>query len=381
MCAQQRLSVIATHVAGSSERASDIDAAAAVLLDDSAEPESFEVRMQRQWRERVSIDFCCSLSTTHHCLRSLRVQVRVATPEEISEANIAGYVFVGDAEAPSREDRSRVEEMLRDSDSWNIAAFSSITGSAVGQLVSMPWKMAPGATSVAELAVGAVTMVGTLPEYRRRGFLRTFMTQLFIELRRTGQSVAALWASMAAIYQRYGYSQCTAVQTYTVDTVDIKFHDMDGGSCIVSRRPMVAAMPQVELLYREWSRGRVCAPSWETRARRWAPEKGPSVVEGWGEPTSTSNVAVATDSTGAPRGYVVYKFESSDTDWEHRTRFQQLTISEMIGLDADAYRSLWSYIARHDLVGRVKHIAAPIDDPATELFLEERFCSLWCAFN
>ncbi len=331
----------------------------------------------QQWRAEGA-HFRCKLSTRHHCLRSLRAQVRVATPEEISEANIAGYVFGGNAEAPSREDRSRVEEMLRYSGSWNIAAFSSITSSAVGQLVSMPWKMAPGATSAAELAVGAVTMVGTLPEYRRRGFLRTFMTQLFAELRRTGQPVAGLWASMAAIYQRYGFSQCTAVQTYTVDTVDIKFHDMDGGSCVVSRQPMVAAMPQLELLYREWSCGRVCTPSWETRARQWAPGKGPSIVEGWGQPTSTSNVAVATDSTGAPRGYVVYKFESGDTDWEHRTRFQQLTIGEMIGLDADAYRSLWSFIARHDLVGRVKHIAAPIDDPATELFLEVSFCSLWC---
>jgi GNAT superfamily N-acetyltransferase len=308
---------------------------------------------------------------------SLRAQVRVATPEEISEADIAGYVFGGNAEVPTSEDRSRVEDMLRYSDSWNIAAFSSTTGSAVAQLVSMPWKMAPGASGAAELAIGAVTMVGTLPEYRRRGFLRTFMTQLFAELRRTGQPVAGLWASMAAIYQRYGYSECTAVQTYTVDTVDIKFHDMDGGSCVVSRQPMAAAMPQLELLYREWSCGRVCAPSWETRARLWTPGQGPSVEEGWGGPTSTSNVAVATDAhTGAPRGYVVYKFESGDTDWKHRTRFQQLTIGEMICLDADAYRSLWSFVARHDLVGRVKRIAAPIDDPATELFLEVRFCSL-----
>lgn len=300
--------------------------------------------------------------------------MREATPEEISEANVAGYVFGGSAEPPSMESRARVEDMLRRSDSWNIAAFSSTTGSAVAQLVSMPWKMAPGASGAAELVVGAVTMVGTLPEYRRRGFLRKFMTQLFAELRRTGQPVAGLWASMAAIYQRYGYSQCTAVQTYQIDTVDIKFHDMDGGSCTVSRVPMVAAMPQLELLYREWSRGRICAPSWEARAKQWAPGHGPSVEEGWGGPTSTSHVAVAIDSDGAPRGYLVYNLESGDS--EHRTRFQQLTIGEMIFLDTDAYRSLWSFIARHDLVGRVKHIAASIDDPATELFLEVRFCSL-----
>ncbi len=42
MRARQRLAAIAAHVA-SGERAGDVDAAAAVLLDDSAEPESFEV--------------------------------------------------------------------------------------------------------------------------------------------------------------------------------------------------------------------------------------------------------------------------------------------------------------------------------------------------
>ena len=39
---------------------------------------------------------------------------------------------------------------------------------------------------------------------------------------------------------------------------------------------------------------------------------------------------------------------------------------------ADAYRSLWSWLARHDLVGRIVWTRAPIDDPALELFVEPR---------
>jgi hypothetical protein len=210
--------------------------------------------------------------------------------------------------------------MLRSNDSWIIAAMSSATGGAVAQLVSMPWQMAPSASGAPPLSFGAVTMVGTLPEFRRRGFLRAFMTQLFAQLKENGLPVAGLWASMAAIYQRYGYSECTAIRTYQVDSVDIKFHDGDGGSCSVARKPMAAALPTLELLYREWSSGRLCAPSWETRAKTWpADTGGPPVVEGWGGSSPTPHVAIATDATGAPRGYVVY---TTAGGLEHRTRFQ-----------------------------------------------------------
>ena len=49
-----------------------------------------------------------------------------------------------------------------------------------------------------------------------------------------------------------------------------------------------------------------------------------------------------------------------------------MLIRDLAWLTSDAYRSLWSWVARHDLVGRVRWSNAPIDDPATELFLEPR---------
>ena len=56
----------------------------------------------------------------------------------------------------------------------------------------------------------------------------------------------------------------------------------------------------------------------------------------------------------------------------HRTRGQELTIKDLVWRDADTYRSLWSWIKRHDLVGRVVWLRAPLDDPAPELFVEPR---------
>ena len=56
----------------------------------------------------------------------------------------------------------------------------------------------------------------------------------------------------------------------------------------------------------------------------------------------------------------------------HRARDQELVIRDLAWLDADAYRSLWRFIASHDLVGRVRWSNAPADDPAAEFFLEPR---------
>ena len=54
-------------------------------------------------------------------------------------------------------------------------------------------------------------------------------------MREAGQNVAALWASLAAIYQRFGYAMTTVMRTYAVDTDDIRFFDGDGGNGRVVR--------------------------------------------------------------------------------------------------------------------------------------------------
>jgi predicted acetyltransferase len=48
----------------------------------------------------------------------------------------------------------------------------------------------------------------------------------------------------------------------------------------------------------------------------------------------------------------------------HPTRAQELVVKDLVWLNADAYRSLWSWLGRHDLVGRISWMRAPVDDPA-----------------
>src|ERR671913_207035 len=55
------------------------------------------------------------------------------------------------------------------------------------------------------VGIGAVTAVAVLPTHRRRGLLTAMMRRQLESIRDAGEAVAALWASEAAIYGRFGF--------------------------------------------------------------------------------------------------------------------------------------------------------------------------------
>ena len=69
-------------------------------------------------------------------------------------------------------------------------------------------------------------------------------------------------------------------------------------------------------------------------------------------------------------GYLVYVFREGRV--EHIARKQEMKIRDFVWQDENAYKSLWSFVAKHDLVGRVVWANAPMDDPAVDMFSEPR---------
>ena len=63
-------------------------------------------------------------------------------------------------------------------DSWGMGAFTTPEGRAVSQLVSYPGSLGDRHPGAYTREVAAIADVGTSPEFRRRGLLRTMMTQL-----------------------------------------------------------------------------------------------------------------------------------------------------------------------------------------------------------
>ncbi len=240
---------------------------------------------------------------------------------------------------------------------WTLCAFDGPTMAT--SYAAFPFTIrANGGT----LAYAGITAVGTRPEYRRRGLLRQIMTQAFAEQRERGQSVAGLWASQAAIYQRYGFAALGACRQYSVDTVDIQFHDGMTGTLTPERHTATDALDPVKTIYRDFIAGRFgylhrAQVMWRDTVMAETDESGPV----W---------CALVHNEHEPRGYVIYTLRANKVN--HAARGQEIVIRDLAWLDAEAYRSLWSYLSQHDLVGRIVWENAPVDDPLVDLLAEPR---------
>ena len=241
---------------------------------------------------------------------------------------------------------------------WTLCAFDGTR--LVSSFATIPFTMRANGTAV---PLGGVSAVGTLPEYRRQGLVRRITTQAFADMREQGQAVAALWASQAAIYQRYGYAMASVLRNYRVDTADIGFHDGDDGSSRVEQLDVASGYDLVKQVYIAFIADRMCylhraRPLWLNNALD---------EDDAGSPI---HIALSRDADGRPDGYAIYTLRAGRQD--HASRGQEIAIRDLAWLSPGAYRSLWSFIGRHDLVGSVRWDNAPSDDPAVEFFMEPR---------
>ncbi len=281
-------------------------------------------------------------------------EIRPATQDEMGQlGELGGYVYggtFGDGPDNTISRANRPE--------WTLCAFDGPR--MVSSTSAIPFTMQANGNA---MPLAGVSTVGTLPEYRRQGLVRRLTTRAFADMRERGQAVAALWASQAAIYQRYGYAMTSVQRTYSVDSVDIGFHDGAGGSATVERLDVDAGYGIAKQLYIDYIADRTCylhraKALWLNNALEDVESEGPI------------HIGICCDASGEGQGYVVYTLRAGKRD--HPSRNQEIVVRDLVWLTLDAYRSLWSFLARHDLVGRVLWRSAPLDDPAPELFMEPR---------
>lgn len=284
-------------------------------------------------------------------------EFRAAAPGEMGQlGQLTGYAYGGSFgdgpdNIPARANRPE----------WTLCAFDR--DRMVASYATIPFTMRANGVPI---PIGGVSAVATQPEYRRRGLVRAITTRSFHHLRHQGRPVAALWASQAAIYQRYGYAQVTVNRSYRIDTADIGFADGDPGPGLVRHLDPDdpdAAYQLIKGLYIDYVAPRTgylhrSRALWDNNALRMVADDGPV------------QVAVSYRDDGRPDAYAVYTLRSDRVD--HPTRGQELVVRDLGWLSGAGYRSLWSWFTRHDLVGRVRWDTAPVDDPAPELLVEPR---------
>ncbi|MGE0598352.1 MAG: enhanced intracellular survival protein Eis [Dehalococcoidia bacterium] len=260
------------------------------------------------------------------------------------------YVF---ASAPSPED-----DLTRPAPDWTTCAF--VDGQLATTLTTLPFTVRLNGNPV---KMGGVTAVGTLPAFRRQGLLRKAMTRALGEMRDRQQSLAILWASMGAIYQRFGYGLATATTRYSVDPRFSRFQEHLSTPGRIELMEKEDAFPLIKQNYIQWVQDKNLAIHrstilWQASTLRADVKDHPVYC------------AVYRNPDGEVTGHAVY--QTAEGNFADPGPGQVMTVSDFIARDMAAYRTLWEYLSAHDLVRRIEFRGVPEDDPAPELLLEPR---------
>ncbi|MEJ5221288.1 MAG: GNAT family N-acetyltransferase [Tepidiforma sp.] len=283
----------------------------------------------------------------------MSIEIRpCADRDELREyARIVSYVFASE--------EGMEDELSATQPDWTVCAF--VDGKMASTLGVWPFTVRLNGSPV---PMGGVTAVGTLPNYRRRGLLRKTMHRALETMHERRQPLAILWASMAAIYQRFGYGLASTAVSYRVDPrLAALANPAAHGSGSVELMTADDAYPVIKPVFIAWATPRNLAihrsaELWRVSTLR-PPKKGVPV-----------HVAVYRDPDGAARGYAVYAAQSVDHAPDEGE--QDLRVTELVALDTGAYIALWEFLRAHDLARRIEFRSVPPDDPAPALLLEPR---------
>jgi predicted acetyltransferase len=222
-------------------------------------------------------------------------------------------------------------------------------------------------------SVAGVTAVSVLPSHRRRGILSSLMHRLLADIRDHGEAVAALHASEAGIYGRYGYGAATG-------ELDLTIRRGEGALSVPAAAPGpdgAGSAPRLRIAEPQDATaelGKVFAavldsrPGLPARDGRWwdhilwDPEHRRSG-------SSPLRCVIAEDDAG-PRGYALFSVKPQWDDYGLPCGV--LRVRELMATDPAAHAAVWNDLLSRDLVAEVRAPARPVDEPLLFLLADRR---------
>lgn len=225
-------------------------------------------------------------------------------------------------------------------------------GALVGTTAAYTMRLSvPGGGDV---GCAGVTMVGVLPTHRRRGLLRDMMTAQLADVAERGEPVAALWASEAAIYRRFGYGLASIQGNISIERDRAIFADDAAPS---GRARLVDADAAIEPMSAVYDAVRSHTPGMSARSPAWWQSHrlhdDPEDRDGGGPMKR-----VVIDDGGRAVAYALYRTRAA---WPEGLPAGVLMVIEAIGIDHVATRALWTYLFGIDLVERISAWHLPLD--------------------
>ncbi|MFB7170136.1 GNAT family N-acetyltransferase [Streptomyces sp. NPDC056254] len=283
------------------------------------------------------------------------VHIRDVPEADIDRALELAYLVFHDR--PESEARERHHALLGRCD--RIGAYDG--DALVGFMAAHDFSLSvPGA----DLPCPGLTFVCVAPTHRRRGVLTALMTQMMRRATDAGSPIAALWASEAAIYGRFGFGGATTGATIEIDSSRPLALRIDPDP-----RPLRLVDPDeaVDVIapHHEAARaGRAGRPS--RSPERWRDEWLVEQDEE-DEELSPPRIIVLGDPGEPVAGYVLYRTKPEPAgagDAGAGARSAGLVRVDELEAETPAVAAaLWECVAAVDLTGKVSAWGRPPDDP------------------
>lgn len=277
----------------------------------------------------------------------MTIEYRPATAAEFPRFVYTDAIGFGGSTAEATLTQ-RIERTL-DKPEQTLCAFED--GEPVAQMATIPFTMRWNGR---DIGCGGVTSVSTLPSHRRQGHVRELMTRSFATMRDAQQPVAMLWASMAAIYQRFGYGIAFTRWHDAFNPRELRFVDEIPTPGRVRLVKSGEARPVIEGCYTRFAAPRTLllhrSPKvWERAILQpWSPEMTPFLVAVYEE-------------GGETLGYTIYQVDRRPQGTPGP--FLDLTARELVWQTPAAHRALVRFLASYDLAATVRILQLPVDDP------------------
>jgi predicted acetyltransferase len=218
----------------------------------------------------------------------------------------------------------------------------------------------PGGT----LPCGGVTRVSVLSTHRRRGLLTAMMRRQLDDMHERGEPLAALYASEAPIYGRFGYGLGTYQAAVELERSHSAFARTMPGS---ERLSMVDVSTAVGAFTRVWDQVRRDQPGMLGLDERWMRNQLADLELMRDGASPHYRVLYQTGET--PEGFAIYRIKM---DWDASGPNGTLRLLMLIAATPEAYAALWRHVLDVDLMARVTAEMRPVDEPLRFLLADSR---------
>ena len=208
----------------------------------------------------------------------------------------------------------------------------------------------------------AVSHIGVLPSFTRRGIATELMRHQLRDIGARGELLATLRASEATIYERYGYGVASWSQTVEVRTARAALRPDVGTGGPVRLLDATEAWDVLPGIYadnRSSRPGTIDRPEvwWQVARMRVESSSGPSYVAVHGEPGSESGFA---------------RYRPVDTESWFVSDQRTIAVEDFFAPTTEAYLRLLRFLLGLDLIDRVVFWMLPVDDPLPWLLVDRR---------